>query len=51
MGNKFIKYSVVIVGLGVISALSFFTLQRFLEMKKDFTKVSLNEANDIIDNM
>ena len=51
MGNKFIKYSVVILGLGVISALSFFTLQRFLEMKKDATKVSLDEANDIIDNM
>lgn len=51
MKNKFIKYSVVILGLGVISALSFFTLQRFLEMKKDSTKVSLDEANDIIDNM
>jgi hypothetical protein len=51
MKNKFIKYSVVVLGLGVISALSFFTLQRFLEMKKDATKVSLDEANDIIDNM
>jgi hypothetical protein len=51
MKNKFIKYSIVVVGLGVISALSFFTLQRFLEMKKDATKVSLDEANDIIDNM
>jgi hypothetical protein len=51
MKNKFIKYSVVILGLGVISALSFFTLQRFLEMKKDARKVSLDEANDIIDNM
>jgi hypothetical protein len=51
MKNKFIKYSVVILSLGVISALSFFTLQRFLEMKKDATKVSLDEANDIIDNM
>jgi hypothetical protein len=51
MGNKFIKYSVVILGLGVISALSFFTLQRFLEMKKDVKVVSLDEANEIIDNM
>lgn len=51
MKNKFIKYSVVILGLGVISALSFFTLQKFLQMKKDATKVSLDEANDIIDNM
>ena len=51
MGNKFIKYSVVIVGLGLISALSFFTLQRFLEMKKDVKVVSLDEANEIIDNM
>lgn len=51
MGNKFIKYSVVILGLGVISALSFFTLQRFLEMKKDVKEVSLDEANEIIDNM
>jgi hypothetical protein len=51
MGNKFIKYSVVIVGLGLISALSFFTLQRFLEMKKDVKVVSLSEANEIIDNM
>ena len=51
MRNKFIKYSVVIVGLGLISALSFFTLQRFLEMKKDVKVVSLSEANEIIDNM
>jgi hypothetical protein len=51
MGNKFIKYSVVIVGLGLISALSFFTIQRFLEMKKDVKVVSLSEANEIIDNM
>jgi hypothetical protein len=49
--KKTLKYTLVGLGLAGVSYLSFLTWTRFIEAKYDGTKVSLQEAEDIIKNV
>jgi hypothetical protein len=46
-----IKYSIAIMTLAGISYLSFLTFKRFLEAKRDATTVTLQEADEILNNL